>query len=200
VYCTEDLREYSIYGSTFESTFVLLETLPYYFRTEVVLPYVLFMKVGGSFVQSTCARTTYDRIHVRPHVKRGVWIAVSVGRLVAWLFYLRRYLRIMHTFGKSWSYFIVADCKSVYLTLAVHQLTRLSEDECSCSRDVRFASRPLTDVRVTQRASRDPYAVQNLNARDVVPFIFATYNVLPSKVARNKEVPSEILPEINAVV
>ena len=99
--------------------------------------------------------------------------------------------------------FTVTDCKSVYLALAVqreHPLTRLSEDECSCSGGVRFASHPLADVRVAQRTSRDPYAVQNLNARDVVPFIFATYNVLPSKVARNKEVPSEILPEINAVV
>ena len=56
----------------------------------------------------------------------------------------------------------VTDCKSVYLALAVqreHPLTRLSEDECSCSGGVRFASHPLADVRVAQRTSHDPYTV-----------------------------------------
>jgi hypothetical protein len=58
--------------------------------------------------------------------------------------------------------FTVTDCKSVYLALAVqreHPLTRLSEDECSCSGGVRFASHPLADVRVAQRTSHDPYTV-----------------------------------------
>ena len=72
----ESTFEGTYYGSTFEikyeSTLFRKYGSSTSVSTEVVLPYVLFMKVGGSFVQSTCARTTYDRIHVRPHVKRGV--------------------------------------------------------------------------------------------------------------------------------